>query len=80
MPNHCLMFVTSPLASKFIRKSRQTFGGVLCVHRRKVEIVLTCGLYVTMGVSRGVQGGANAPPLEFENDDAICCSPVKYIP
>ena len=30
---------------------------------------------MTMGVSR-VGGGANAP-LEFENDDVICCSPVR---
>ena len=30
---------------------------------------------VAMGVSKGA--GAN-DPLEFENDDVICCSPVKY--
>ena len=33
-----------------------------------------------MGVSRGrarARGGANAP-LEFENDDVISCSAVKY--
>ena len=30
-----------------------------------------------MGVSREGQGG-RMPPLEFENDDVICCSPVKY--
>ena len=47
--------------------------GVFLLFHEKVKLVTSF-----IGARRGVQPGAVAPPLEFENDDVICCSRGKY--
>ena len=38
-----------------------------------------CTVHCLTWASAGGCRGCECSPLEFENDDAICCSPVKYL-
>ena len=57
------------------------YDGMCCFDVRYLKCLLVglvLGLHIlSMGVSRGP--GGECPPLEFENDDVICYSPVKHL-
>ena len=51
-----------------------------CKYCEKQNLLIIEQAPMGMGARRGTKGGWGTcpPPMEFETDDVICCSPVKY--